>query len=109
MTRELAIRPAARRDLEAVADYLTDHASEQVARRFTEAAYKSFAQLLKQPHLGRVQEWLASRLRGCRRWRVAKPFDVYQVFYCPSETRIDVVRVLHGARDIEAVFGESVD
>lgn len=106
MTRELVIRPAAQRDLEEAADYLTDHASEQVAHEFGKAAEAAFGQLLEQPHLGRTQEWLASRLRGCRRWRVAKPFQVYQVFYCPSETLVDVVRVLHGSRDIEVILGE---
>jgi toxin ParE1/3/4 len=33
------------------------------------------------------------------------PFGRY-VFYSPIEDGIDVVRVLHSARDIDAVFGE---
>ncbi len=34
------------------------------------------------------------------------PFGRYVIFYAPIEDGIDVVRVLHGARDIDAVFGE---
>lgn len=32
------------------------------------------------------------------------PIGRYVVFYMPLEDGIDVIRVLHGARDIEAVF-----
>jgi len=78
-----------------------------VAHEFGKAAEVAFMQLLEQPHLGCTQEWLASRLRGCRRWRVAKPFQIYQVFYCVTDEILDVVRVLHGSRDIEAVFEQS--
>jgi plasmid stabilization system protein ParE len=31
---------------------------------------------------------------------VVRPFDVHQVFYLPSDSRVEVVRVLHGARDV---------
>jgi toxin ParE1/3/4 len=34
------------------------------------------------------------------------PFGRYVIFYEPIEDGIDVVRVLHSARDIDAVFGE---
>jgi toxin ParE1/3/4 len=32
------------------------------------------------------------------------PFGRYVVFYMPLDDGIDVVRVLHGARDIDAAF-----
>jgi len=78
--------------------------SGEVAHEFGRAAEAAFGEILRQPHLGRAQEWLASRLRGCRRWRVAKPFQVYQVFYWVTDDAVDIVRVLHGSRDLEAVF-----
>jgi len=34
------------------------------------------------------------------------PFGRYVIFYVPLEDGIDVVRVLHSARDIDAVFDE---
>ena len=34
------------------------------------------------------------------------PFGRYLVFYLPISDGIDVVRVLHGARDVDKVFGE---
>jgi hypothetical protein len=51
--------------------------------------------------MGRVRDELAADLRSF-------PFGRYVIFYEPIEDGIDVVRVLHGARDIDAVFGEDV-
>jgi toxin ParE1/3/4 len=32
------------------------------------------------------------------------PVDVYLIFYRPSKTGIDVIRILHGSREIETVL-----
>ena len=32
------------------------------------------------------------------------PVDSYLIFYRPSQTGIDVIRILHGNRDIDSVF-----
>lgn len=42
-------------------------------------------------------------LRGMRRSRVEN-FGDYLIFYRPVDRGIEVVRVIHGARDIEALF-----
>lgn len=49
--------------------------------------------------MGRVRGELAVDLRSF-------PFGRNVIFYAPVEHGIDVVRVLHSARDIDAVFGE---
>ena len=49
--------------------------------------------------MGRARDELAPDLRSF-------PFGRYVIFYEPIEDGIDVVRVLHSARDIDAVFGE---
>lgn len=36
------------------------------------------------------------------------PFGRYVIFYTPVQDSIDVVRVLHSARDVEASFGEEL-
>lgn len=53
--------------------------------------------LAAQPMMGRTREELAPGVRNF-------PFGRYVVFYMPMDDGIDVVRVLHGARDIDAVF-----
>ena len=38
-------------------------------------------------------------------WSI-RGFQNYIVFYRPLEDGVDVVRVIHGARDIQAIFDE---
>ena len=49
--------------------------------------------------MGRARDELAADLRSF-------PFARYVIFYEPIEDGIDVVRVLHSARDIDAAFDE---
>jgi toxin ParE1/3/4 len=49
--------------------------------------------------MGRARQELAASLRSF-------PFGRYVIFYVPIENGINVVRVLHSARDIDAVFDE---
>lgn len=102
---ELVVRPEAEADIDAAAGFYASEGDVELGLRFFDAVQRTFDTLVGQPHLGRVQEWVASRLRGCRRWPVAQPFDVHQVFYLPSESRVEIVRVLHGARDVPALLG----
>lgn len=106
MKRQVRIRPRADRDLDDAADYYAKEGGIELAVRFLSAVERTWTMLADRPHSGVTQEWLASRLRGCRRWQVASPFGAFQVFYCPSDDAIDVVRVLHGARDVLAAFEE---
>jgi toxin ParE1/3/4 len=55
-----------------------------------------FRPLAMQPTMGRACEDLAPSVRSF-------PVGRYVVFHVPIEDGIDVVRVLHGARDIDAM------
>jgi len=71
-----------------------------VARRFLAAAERVFAESARMPALGRLREFEDPRLAGLRSCLIT-PFDNYVAFYLHTATGIDVVRVLHGAQDIE--------
>lgn len=60
------------------------------------------------PNLGFKDEYQSERLRGIRRWRV-DGFKNYLLFYRVLSKQIEVVRVLHGARDIEATFEDDAE
>jgi len=45
---------------------------------------------------------------GLRRWPVPG-FRNYLIFYRPTETGVNIVRVLHGSRDITAALQEEDD
>jgi toxin ParE1/3/4 len=94
--------PQARDDLIGIACDIGQH-RERAAMRFLAAAEATFRDLLKKPDLGALGEFRSRFLNGVRRWRV-KGFKNYLIFYREVEDGIEVIRVLHGARDIDAIF-----
>lgn len=102
--KRLRIRPAADADIDAAAFHYEREGGIDLAIEFYAAVENTWNMLLEQAHLGAVQEWLPGRLAGCCRWRVESPFQVYQVFYFPCDDGIEVLRVLHGARDLKCLF-----
>jgi len=103
----LLIRAAAERDLRSIADYLAVR-SVTAALRFGEAADKAFAQLLDFPHSGARLMLANPRLVGLRAWHITG-FRQYRIFDLPTSERIEILRVLHGARDLEGILGSTGD
>jgi toxin ParE1/3/4 len=92
-------------DLVQIAFHITLE-NEAAAARFLDAADETFQQLLRSPELGATGEFRARHLKGIRRWRV-NGFESFLVFYRPVDDGIEIVRVLHGARDIESLFNKT--
>jgi toxin ParE1/3/4 len=61
---------------------------------------QKFDELLVNPGIGRTRNDLAPMLRSV-------PVGKYLIFYRPIAEGIEVVRVVHGARDIESLFEET--
>ena len=89
-------RPLAETDILEIWDYIADD-SLTAADRWVDQLDEQFRVLATQPMMGRARDELAPGVRSV-------PFGRYVVFYMPLNDGIDVVRVLHGARDIDAVF-----
>jgi len=89
-------RPLAEADILEIWDFIADD-SLAAADRWVDRLDEQFRMLAAQPMIGRAREELAPGVRSF-------PFGRYVVFYMPMDDGIDVVRVLHGARDIDAVF-----
>ena len=109
MTQRFTVLPAADRDLDEQADYLARKAGLATALRFFEATAATFETLVRMPGMGERRESQVPRLAGLRVSRVTG-FENHLVFYRPAEGGIEIVRVLHGARDIDSVLdtdGES--
>ena len=58
-----------------------------------------FQNLSRQPGLGRRREELAAGLRSF-------PVGRFVIFYLQVQDCLQIVRVLHGARDVDAVFAD---
>jgi toxin ParE1/3/4 len=97
------VRPAADRDLDDQAEYLTAHQNLETGLRFYRAAEETFNLLAAQPKMGKPAECRSPLLAGMRMFPL-KQFPRHLVFYRPLTDGIEIVRVLHGARDIESLF-----
>jgi toxin ParE1/3/4 len=90
--------PAAREDLYAVWQYVSEHSSSfRTADRLIARIDKTARQYAQQPLMGEQRPELAERVRS---FRVGK----YVVFYVPIAEGIEVVQVIHGQRDIPQHF-----
>ncbi|NOT00409.1 MAG: type II toxin-antitoxin system RelE/ParE family toxin [Phycisphaerales bacterium] len=105
MIRRMVIRPAAQDDLDDAGAYIAKD-SPATAKRFLVAAERAFQQLSDTPGLGRVRKLRHSRLAGVRSWRI-QGFENWLIFYRPVDSSLEVIRVLHGARDLETVLDDS--
>ncbi len=75
------------------------------AAKFLDAVEASLARLVEFPGMGRVCEFETGELPGIHMWPV-KGFETFLLFYQVIPDGIRLVRLLHGARDIEAALGE---
>ncbi len=89
-------RPLAEADILEIWDYIADD-NPAAADRWVDQLDGQFRMLATQPKMGRARDELVPGVRSF-------PFGRYVVFYVPIDKGIDVVRLLHGARDIDAVF-----
>jgi toxin ParE1/3/4 len=100
MTGHYHVLPAADRDMDDQAAYLASHASLETALRFYDAANSTFGTLAGMPSIGERWPSANPRLAELRVWRI-KGFENLLIFYRPSDDGIDIVRILHAARDLE--------
>lgn len=95
--RRLQFAPQARADLIDIFTYVArDHPRR--AGSFVDELEARCADLTAFPDSGRPRPELAPGLRS-------KPHGRYLIFYTPDEETVRIERILHGARDLEALFG----
>ena len=103
MNPRIVRRPKAKRDVVEIALYLSERSLE-ASDRFVDAVERAFRSLAGMPGMGSPRRFRKPQFTGLRMWPV-QGFDNYLVFYRPLEDGIEVVRVLHAARDIDRILG----
>lgn len=98
------IRPRALADLDDAAEYLGQE-NPAVAARFLMATEETFCQILDTPGLGSVRDYLNPKLKEMRCWHI-RGFGKWLIFYRPTDDGIDIVRILHGARDLAPLLSD---
>ncbi len=96
MTYRLTRR--ARRDILAIWVYIAEN-NESAADRFVDLLTHHFAILGKNPYSGRDRQDLR---RGYRSF----PVGQYLILYRVAEPGVEIMRVLHGRRDLAAIFDQ---
>lgn len=95
--RRLDFAPLALADIDEIAGYVAAQDPQAAARLIARIKERAIS-LAERPGLGRPREELAPKLRSVA-------IASYALFYRPLDDGIEVARVLHGRRDIDAVFG----
>ncbi|MBO3457569.1 type II toxin-antitoxin system RelE/ParE family toxin [Aetokthonos hydrillicola Thurmond2011] len=94
------ITPTASRDIENIMDYLAEKVSVEMAERFLEKINSKFQLLVKFPQIGSRRDELYPNLRSVT-------LEDYLIFYRLVPGGIEVMRVVGGYRDLEALFAEN--
>jgi len=94
--------PEAEQDLFDIWRYLAVEASVRTAEKYLRDINRACQQMRTRPLLGCTRDDL---MRGLRSVLVSP----YVIFYRVGESSIDIVRVLHGRRDLDAIFADPTD
>jgi toxin ParE1/3/4 len=106
MKFRLALKPQADRDINEHFEYIAKD-NLGAAIRFYNAAFRTFEVLQANPRIGPPRNFENPQLTDVRIWFV-KGFDKYLIFYRATNELVEIVRVLHAARDIDRILtGES--
>jgi len=97
----IVLTPSANRDLAEIWMFIAADNPAQ-ADDFIDLIDAKFQNLSRQPGLGRRREELVGGLRSF-------PVGRYVIFYLQVQDCLQIVRILHGARDLDAVFADPDD
>ena len=94
----------ARRDLVEIFQHYVRRAGLRTARRFLAEAEATFERLARSPGIGSLYDPEAPGLADLRFFPVSR-YRSYLVFYRPTPDGVEIVRVLHGARNLPGLLG----
>jgi toxin ParE1/3/4 len=102
VSKKLVVRPQAVVDLDDQALFIAIDNMEAGLRLYA-AAHDAYARLLEMPELGTRCEVGTVELEGLRMWPIPG-FPNHLIFYRPNAAGVEIVRVLHAARDIPRIL-----
>lgn len=91
-------RPQASCDIAEIADYIAED-NLDAALRLVDAYDAAVKRLAEHPHIGTIFQPAIRRLSGLRVWPI-HGFSNYLIFYRPLDGGIEVLRVIHGMRNV---------
>ena len=104
MIEPVTQRPQARVDLLEQFVYFGEETSVSMAERYFSAVDETCLLLVKQPRMGTLHESNVPELTEMRKMPV-RGFENHLILDSPRPGGIDVIRVVHGARHLDDLFG----
>ncbi len=95
---EYIIAPAAARDLEEISTYYAVH-NVEAGEKFIDEFEARCRYLVNFPNIGKSYRSIRPDLRGIS-------FSGYIIFYRVSARIVEILRVVSGSRDLEALFAD---
>ena len=93
-------------DLNDISDYFLSRNSLDAGERFLNAFNLKCKQLISFPNSGRSYSHLLPELRGL----ILQGFIIlYRASVAEADTRIEILRIVHGRRDLASIFAEGDD
>jgi len=105
--KPVSVRPRADTEIDALADFIAKD-NPGAAFRFLDAVQETFDMIGEQPGIGSRRYAHLPMLEGLRMWPVTN-FEKHLVFHIERPGYIDVLRVLHGSRNLPAALMEGLD
>ena len=100
MTLRIARSRLARADALRHATYISRASSRDKGVEFFEALEDEYTKLATMPGMGSPRSFGNNQMR----MMLVSGFDKYLIFYTHTDTKLQIIRVIHGARDLSAIF-----
>jgi toxin ParE1/3/4 len=102
VNRRIVIQNEALQDIDDISAYIEED-NPRAALRFRQAAKRTLKRIAGAPGIGAPRDYNNLALTGLRVVLVTG-FRSYGVYYLTTPDTVIVLRVLHGARDLDAIF-----
>jgi toxin ParE1/3/4 len=104
MSRKIHFAPRVRTDIIRIYNYIAER-SPQSAERVVQAIRRSMDDLAEMPGVGRAWESTRALLQGMRVTTVRR-YRNYLIFFRPEKDRVEIFRVVHGARELDSIVAQ---
>ena len=96
--RRFVLTKPAERDLDQIKQFLVERAGPRIARRVLKEVRAVLARLGDEPEISHVRDDLTAR--PVKFW----PVFSYLIVYDPESKPVEIIRILHGMRDVEDIL-----
>ncbi len=102
-TLRIVLSEMAVADILEQADWYEAQADDRLAKKWENAATSALLRISQRPTAGTLCKFQLNELAGTRRMPISG-FSKHLIFYQVHDKEIFILRVVHGARDLESLF-----